>query len=143
MHTQSKKKKLAHILGIIALVVAAASLIALAVTCPAAIPYILAGVAMTFALARAGVFAGTLESRGWTFEPKRFSLTGSEKEFSDPGPDVPEIKHTYQRVVVPQEQREWIELLHKRQLDLQKQGFESFRDTEFANPFYPARRLFV
>lgn len=144
MHTQSKKKKLAHILGIIALVVAAASLIALAVTCPAAIPYILAGVAMTFALARAGVFAGTLESRGWTFEPKKILPDWIRKRiFSDPGPDVPEIKHTYQRVLVPQEQREWIELLHKRQLDLQKQGFESFRDTEFANPFNPARRLFV
>ena len=29
---------------------------------------------MTFALARAGVFTGTLESRGWTFEPKKDSL---------------------------------------------------------------------
>ena len=99
---------------------------------------------MTFALARAGVFAGTLESRGWTFEPKKILPNWIRKRiFSDPGPDVPEIKHTYQRVLVPQEQREWIELLHKRQLDLQKQGFESFRDTEFANPFYPERRLFV
>ena len=143
MHTQSKKKKLAHILGIIAIIVAAASLIALAVTCPASIPYILAGVAMTFALARAGVFAGTLESRGWTFEPKKILPDWLRKRiFSDPGPDVPEIKHKYQRVLVPEEQREWIEVLHKRQLDLEKQGFESFKNQEVTPPDL-ARKLFV
>lgn len=143
MYTQSQKKKMAHILGIIALVVAATSLIALAASCPASIPYILAGIAMTFALARAGVFAGMLESRGWTFEPKKILPEWIRKRiFSNPGPAVPEIKHQYQRVLVSEEQREWIELLHKRQLDLQKQGFESFQEMEITPP-HPVRKLFV
>ncbi|QVL57065.1 MAG: hypothetical protein KFB93_06705 [Simkaniaceae bacterium] len=125
MHVQSKKKKVAHILGIIALVFAAASLIALAVVCPASIPYILAGVAMTFALARAGVFSGMLESRGWTFEPKKIlPLSIRKKIFSDPG-SAPKISHQYQKSLMPESYREWIEQMHKQQLDLQKRGFES------------------
>ena len=71
IHSQSKKKKLAHILGIIALVFAAASLVTMCVTCPAFLPFLLVGIATTFALARAFVYSGSLESRGWTFEPKK------------------------------------------------------------------------
>ena len=43
---------------------------------------------------------------------------------------------------MPEEQREWIKLLHKRQLDLEKRGFESFQEEEIIPP-HPARTLFV
>jgi len=71
MHIQSKKKKIAHILGIIALVFAAASMITMMIACPVFLPFLLVGIATTFAIARAGVFSGSLDSRGWTFEPKK------------------------------------------------------------------------
>ncbi|MCB1109655.1 MAG: hypothetical protein KDK64_01630, partial [Chlamydiia bacterium] len=50
IHVQSQKKKIVHILGIIALVFAIASLVAMCVSCPASIPFILVGIATVFAL---------------------------------------------------------------------------------------------
>ena len=60
-----------HILGVIALVIAAASIITMAIGCPITIPYILIGVATTIALARFIAYKGSLDVRGWSFSPSR------------------------------------------------------------------------
>lgn len=148
IHIQSKKKKLAHILGIIALVFAAASLIAMAFVCPATIPFILAGVAMSFALVRAGVFSGMLESRGWTFEPKKLLPESIRKRvFSNPGAVTPEITHNYQKSLIPLRDREIIELRYTKIMDLQKRGFElQAQNVQSRGPvsvLLPQRRLYV
>ncbi len=71
IHSQSKKKKIVHALGIITLVFAAASLVTMCVTSPAFLPFLLVGIATIFALVRVSVYSGSLELRGWTFEPKK------------------------------------------------------------------------
>lgn len=123
IHTQSKKKKIVHILGIIVLAFAAASLIAIMVTCPSFIPFFLAEVALTLSLVRAGIFSGRLDSRGWTFEPKRLVPAFLQKKiFSNP-PTTPEIRHKYQRSLAPEKER--VKLIHTPCLDFKKRGFKA------------------
>ena len=81
---QSKKKKIAHLLAILTLLFAMISLACLLITSPVAIPYVVSGVAFTFGCLRFGLFSGTLDSRGWTFEPKKMlPLWIRKKLFSD------------------------------------------------------------
>jgi len=101
IHSQSKKKKIAHILGIIALVFAAASLVTMCVTCPAFLPFLLVGIATTFALARVFVYSGSLDSRGWTFEPKKCVPEFIRKRiWEEPKPEIKQQKFR-QKVVNP------------------------------------------
>lgn len=72
IHTQLEKKRLAHLFGLAALVCAAVSLILLAAGCPLAIPLIFTGLALVLSFARAGIYTGMLEQRGWTFDAKQF-----------------------------------------------------------------------
>lgn len=101
IHSQSKKKKIAHVLGIIALVFAAASLVKMCVACPAFLPFLLVGIATTFALARVAVYSGSLESRGWTFEPKKCIPEFIQKRiWGEPKPEIKQEKFR-QKVVNP------------------------------------------
>jgi len=101
IHSQSKKKKIAHILGIIAFVFAAASLVTMCVACPAFLPFLLVGIATTFALARVFVYSGSLGSRGWTFEPKKCIPEFIRKKIWEaPKPEVKQEKFR-QKVVNP------------------------------------------
>ena len=70
IHIQTQKKTFVHILGAIALVLAAASLITLIVGCSPAIPYILIGIATTIALTRMIAYVTTLDTRGWHIDFK-------------------------------------------------------------------------
>lgn len=72
IHTQSNKKKLAHVLGIIALGFAVVSLICMAASCPASIPWILIGVATVFAVASFVVTTGYVDQVGWHFNGQKF-----------------------------------------------------------------------
>ena len=79
-----------------------------------------------------------------TFEPKKIlPLFIRKRIFSDPGPETPKITHQYQRCMLPEQDRQWIKLLHKQQLDLQKRGFESVAKGQRPSPYHSARRLFV
>ncbi len=93
IHSQSKKKKLAHTLGIIALVFAAVSLATMCISCPAFLPFLLLGIATTFSLIRVFVYSGSLESRGWTFEPKKILPAFVQKWiWGKPKPEVKQEK---------------------------------------------------
>ena len=65
IHTQTQKKTFVHILGIVALLFAAISLVTLIVGCAPAIPYILIGIATTIALVRMIAYITALDTRGW------------------------------------------------------------------------------
>lgn len=142
IYVQNAKKQLIHILGVVALTFAALSLIAMAIGCPASIPYILAGVAMTIALVRAGIFAGTLDSRGWTFEPQKMLPEFIRKRIFKDTPRYPEIKHRYQKGITPPE-RKRERFIYTQQLDLHKKGFENLKATGNPNLPYLPHALYV
>lgn len=137
IYAQNAKKQLVHILGMVALTFAALSLIALAISVPHSIPFIIAGVAMTLALIRAGVFAGSLDSRGWTFEPQKMLPEFIRKRIFKDTPCYPEIKHRYQKGITPPE-RTRERHVYTQKLDLHKKGFEHVRTKGDTNvPFLP------
>lgn len=141
MYAQSQKKQLAHILGMAALIIAGLSLLAMSIAMPAAIPYILAGVAMTVGLARAGVFLGSLDSRGWTFEPQKMLPEFIYNRIFTDTPRYPEIKHKYKRGITPVEMvRE--KHTYTQQLDLSKKGFKPPSKKE-ASASFPQLQLYV
>ncbi|MCP5506344.1 MAG: hypothetical protein H7A38_05630 [Chlamydiales bacterium] len=141
IYAQSSKKQLVHILGMAALVIAGLSLLAMAIAIPVTIPYILAGVAMTIALARAGVFSGTLDSRGWSFEPQKILPEFIRKKIFAETPRYPEIKHKYRRGITPVEMvRE--KHAYTQQLDLSKKGFKPSSKKEI-NASFPQLQLYV
>ena len=97
LRIQSRKKTSAHFLAMVTLLFAIGSIACLLISCPIAVPYVVAGVALTFGLLRLGIFSGTLESRRWTFEPKKIiPLCIRKKLFSDPGIN-PTIEHPYRK----------------------------------------------
>lgn len=141
VYAQSAKKQLVHILGMAALLIAGLSLLAMAIAMPATIPYILAAVAMTVALARAGVFSGTLDSRGWSFEPQKMLPEFIRKRIFTDTPRYPEIKHKYRRGITPVEMvRE--KHAYTQQLDLSKKGFKPTSKKEVSASF-PQLQLYV
>ena len=68
MDIQSKKKMMAHVIGIIGIVILIAGLIAGLVACPYLLPIVLLGVGGLFAIARYHFALGYWNSRGWHFE---------------------------------------------------------------------------
>lgn len=70
MRLQNMKKKIVHVIGILAFVIAAASLITLLAGCPYVIPVILMTVATIVATGRFLAFASSLDTRGWDFSLK-------------------------------------------------------------------------
>ncbi len=70
INTQTWKKTLVHVLGILALIVAAASLITLIAGCAMVIPYVLIGVATAIALVRMIAYTTTLDTLGWNIDWK-------------------------------------------------------------------------
>jgi len=70
IHIQTFKKTLVHVLGILALAIAAASIITLVVGCPVIIPYILIGIATAVGLLRMIAHTTTLDTRGWEIDLK-------------------------------------------------------------------------
>jgi len=70
MRIQNVKKKIVHIIGIVALVIAAASLIALLAGAPYAVPLVLVSIATIVATGRFLAFSGSLDVRGWNFSWK-------------------------------------------------------------------------
>ncbi len=135
VHVQFKKKQIVHILGIVALVFAAASLALLMVALPTTIPYLLAGVAMTFALVRAGVFSGMLETRGWSFKPKKILPASVQRILFKKVVSPPEVKHNFRESLVNPHERRKQKFTYERILDLDKQGFESQRHFKQESPF--------
>lgn len=83
MRIQNIKKKIVHVIGIIALVVAAASLIALLVGAPYAVPLILMSIATIIATVRFLAFSGSLDVRGWHFSFKNILPDCIRKRFWD------------------------------------------------------------
>ena len=108
LHMQSKKKSLLHVLGIISLIFASASLIAMAILTSPYIPYLLAVVAMTFSLSRSAISIASLKSRGWTFEAKKIiPLSIRRRIFSNLPAIIPQIQHSYKKIPHPKI-HEWI-----------------------------------
>ena len=70
INIQTLKKTLVHILGIIALVIAAVSIITMLVGCPHLIPFILIGIATAVGLIRMIAYITTLDTRGWEVDWK-------------------------------------------------------------------------
>lgn len=64
---QSQKKMLVHSIGIVAVLVTIAGLIAGCVFCPVLVPFILLGIGGAIAIARGVVFWGYMNARGWNF----------------------------------------------------------------------------
>ncbi|WP_420420818.1 hypothetical protein [Simkania sp.] len=75
MRIQNVKKTLVHVIGIIAMVVAIASLIALLAGAPYAVPLVLITIATIIGAGRFAVFLGTLDVRGWDFSFKNLLPT--------------------------------------------------------------------
>ncbi len=65
---QSQKKLLVHSLGILAVLTTLAGLICTVVACPFLVPVILLVIAAVASIARYGVHAGYLDSKGWNFD---------------------------------------------------------------------------
>ena len=65
--TQSDKKTLIHILGIIAVLFTVAGLIAGCISCPFLVPLLLLLCGTAFAVARGLVYTGTINLEGWSF----------------------------------------------------------------------------
>ncbi|MCB1116808.1 MAG: hypothetical protein KDK71_10100, partial [Chlamydiia bacterium] len=102
MHTQSDKQKLTQILGVITLGFAVLSLVGMLASAPTAIPFILLGIALTIFLVRAGIFAGTLNSRGWTFEPSKILPEFIRKKIFGGSPE-PLKEYQYTKATVAEE----------------------------------------
>jgi len=67
---QSQKKMLVHSIGMVAVLVTIAGLIAGCVFCPVLVPFILLGIGGAIAIARGLVFWGYMNARGWNFSTK-------------------------------------------------------------------------
>lgn len=64
---QSQKKMLVHTVGIIAVVVTLAGLIAGCVSCPILIPFIILSIGSALAVSRSLLYWGYMNSKGWNF----------------------------------------------------------------------------
>lgn len=83
MRVQNEKKTLVHIIGIIAMVIAVASLIALLAGAPYAVPFVLITLATIIGAGRFAIFSGMLDVRGWDFSFKNLLPTFIRRKIWD------------------------------------------------------------